>query len=155
MAVFRCLVAPCLTVSATVLGLFAVPAAAQGRETAVEAPPVGLEELLSGRSDMEGAELDRAVRAAAAFPLGSADNPVRAEGPAGQQDYLSRLRCRDGSAPAFRRRVSGGRSPFGGIVDYYAVQCDGDPIAAVVMDMYHPGHREARALPGFTIRPAD
>lgn len=130
-----------------------VPGIAWSQDAAGRNPPAGLSRLLSPQSQMDPAELEQAVRDAADHPLGSLQNPVRTEGPSGQRAYLNRLRCADGKAPTFERQGSGGRSPFGGIVDYYAVQCKGAAVASVIMDMYHRGHQEAQPVPGFTITP--
>ena len=87
-------------------------------------------------------------------PLGSEENPVRASGPPGQRAYLARLRCSDGSPPAFERGGSVGARPYGSIMDVYALRCAaGQPAqASVYMDMYHD-HVEDRPVPGFTIVP--
>ena len=91
---------------------------------------------------------------AAYHPLGSKENPVRAAGPAGQRAYLQRLRCSDGTPPAFERRGSVGAGPYGSIMDVYELRCaSGEPArAAVYMDMYHQ-RVEDRPVPGFTIVP--
>jgi hypothetical protein len=100
-------------------------------------------------------EAARIASGLAGKPLGSEGNPVRADMPAGQRAYLARLRCSDGRAPAFQRIGSMGAGPYGSIVDGYQVDCAGaSPASSVVyMDMYHPGHAEAAAVPGFTIVP--
>ena len=85
-------------------------------------------------------------------PLGSERNPVKVEMPQGERAYLDRLRCPDGSAPAYERQGSGGPAPDGDIVDFYAVTCPGAEPVTVVMDMYHRD-REDRPVPGFTIVP--
>lgn len=88
-----------------------------------------------------------------AQPLGSKQNPVRADFLAGQQDYLGRLLCRDGTAPSFRRRGSlPEHGPYDTVIDIYDVQC-GDQVAVIHMDMYHPGYAEMRPVPGFSLRP--
>ncbi|HJN60063.1 MAG TPA: tetratricopeptide repeat protein [Alphaproteobacteria bacterium] len=84
-------------------------------------------------------------------PLGASSNPVRADGPPGERQYLMRLRCPEGDAPAFGRLGSVGEGPYGRIMDVYDVQCGGDGSAEVYMDMYHQNHNEQRPLPGFTI----
>lgn len=109
-------------------------------------------------SMMGGVGPTEAARIAARIadkPLGSDDNPVRADMPPGQRAYLSRLRCGDGRAPAFNRIGSMGAGPYGSIIDAYQVDCAGaSPASSVVhMDMYHPGYSEAAAVPGFTIVP--
>ncbi|HEY0116189.1 MAG TPA: hypothetical protein VGB54_10740 [Allosphingosinicella sp.] len=95
---------------------------------------------------------DPAIAAAAAFPLGSKENPVRVGGPAGERDYLARLRCADGSAPVKGARTDQGVGAFGSVVSGYALECGGVR-TMLIMDMYHEEHRENRAPPGFTIQP--
>lgn len=128
----------------------AVPAAAQ--------PPTdddraAIERMLAGESQIQGAALDRAIAAAAAHPLGARENPVRAAGPGGQRAYLSRLRCANGAAPRFERIGNFGVGVYGNIIDGYEVTCEGSQAFQVTihMDMYHRGHVEPRAVPGFTI----
>jgi len=104
---------------------------------------------------MTPAEVQKAVTRAAAYPLGSERNPVRVNMPPGERAYLDRLRCSDGSAPAYDRAGSVGEGPFGGIMDVYVVRCSGGrpAEAQVYMDMYHADHLEDRPVPGFTIAP--
>ncbi|MFY2765093.1 hypothetical protein [Arenimonas sp. MALMAid1274] len=83
-------------------------------------------------------------------PLGTEENPVRAVGPAGQRDYLARLRCKDGLAPEFSRTGSVGLSGYGKMMDGYRVQCRGEAERIVVMDMYHCA-QESRTVPGFQL----
>ena len=85
--------------------------------------------------------------------LGSRSNPVRAQMPAGQHEYLMRLRCKNGQAPKFQRRGSIGRGPYGNMLDGYMVECQGSEPKMVVMDMYHRGYRELAPVPGFTVLP--
>lgn len=114
-----------------------------------------LERALAGESQVSGRALERRIAAAAAHPLGSDRNPVRAEMPAGQHAYLRRLRCSDGRAPAFERSGNVGIGVYGNIVDAYAVDCGAAQPgrAEVYMDMYHRGYVEDRPVPGFTIVP--
>lgn len=114
-----------------------------------------MQRLLSGGPMLEAGELAAAVAAADAQPLGSAANPVRVLMPAGQLAYLRRLRCGDGQIPAFRRVGSQGQGPFASIVDLYTVDCGAATPGKVEirMDMYHRGHVETRAVPGFTLAP--
>ena len=115
-----------------------------------------LASVMRGESRMQGAELERAVKKASAYPLGSAENPVRAHMPQGQRAYLSRLRCSDTSRPSFGRAGNLGPGVYGNIVDLYIVSCaSGEPESAeIIMDMYHTGHVEAEAVEGFGIMPA-
>ena len=109
--------------------------------------------MLAGRSAIEGKALEKKLAETAAYPLGSKENPVRAEGPAGQRAYLSRLRCADLKRPQFYRSGSAGVSPYGNIVDVYIVTCEGSEPAAneIYIDMYHRGHSEEQAVPGYGI----
>jgi hypothetical protein len=111
------------------------------------------ERMMRGESAMPGKELERAVATADEHPLGSRENPVRVSRPQGQRAYLARLRCADGKVPAFERAGNLGPGVFGNIVDLYVVECAGSEPASseVVMDMYHLGRTEDRAVPGFTI----
>lgn len=110
---------------------------------------------MAGQSQVSGEALDRRLTAADKHPLGSEKNPVRAEMPPGERAYLARLRCSDGKAPAFERIGSFGSGPYGNILDGYTVNCGNAAPGQVqvFMDMYHRGHVETRAVPGFTIVP--
>ena len=115
-----------------------------------------LEAMMQGRSPMDDAALARRIAEAEKHPLGSPENPVRAEMPQGQRAYLARLRCADGKAPRFNRVGNVGPGIYMSIVDLYDVDC-GEAAPGrvkVQMDMYHKGHVEDRAVPGFTIAPA-
>lgn len=112
-----------------------------------------LARMSAGQSLVSGEALERELAAAASSPLGSMDNPVRTQGPSGQRSYLSRLRCSDLSVPEFGRRGNVGPGRYGNIVDVYEVTCVGSEPAMsdIYMDMYHAGHVEDRAVPGFGI----
>jgi TPR repeat protein len=85
-------------------------------------------------------------------PLGARANPVRADGPPGERQYLSRLRCPEGDAPLFERAGSVGDGPYGRILDLYELRCAGAASSVSVhIDMYHPSHFEHSPLPGFNI----
>lgn len=113
-----------------------------------------LEAMLMGRAPRATLSPQQAAEVAK-HPLGSAGNPVLAEGPPGQRAYLLRLRCPEGRAPTFDRAGSAGLSPYGSIMDVYQVACDAPPMRSVYIDMYHPGHIEKQAVPGFTIVAAE
>ncbi|WP_114953611.1 hypothetical protein [Sphingosinicella terrae] len=132
--------------------LAAAPAAAQELGERTRSPESMLAELgLAPDAD----DLDEAIAAAAAHPLGTAENPVRVGGPDGERAYIARLRCADGSAPRTGQRGSAGVGAFGTIVDAYPLDCGAAAPGQVtlVMDMYHSEHREDRAPPGFTLSP--
>lgn len=136
---------PYVALLAAIAAAVAVPATATARDR--------LSDMLSGQSAIKGKKLEKAIAKAETHPLGSEENPVRVEMPQGQHAYLHQLRCADGRAPQFARQGSMGIGVFGNIIDAYDVRCEGsEPASAVVyMDMYHAGHRETRAVPGFTI----
>jgi hypothetical protein len=108
-----------------------------------------------------------AAAQAPAAPLGSRDNPVRAEGPPGEREYLTRLRCPSGTVPNFERIGSFEPGADGHILDGYEVLCDrplpepdtvpreelAPGAVEIFMDMYHDGYREMAAVPGFTVLP--
>jgi hypothetical protein len=119
-------------------------------------PPIGQRTAqpaaVPAASLIPDADQDPVIAAAAAFPLGSMQNPVRVGGPAGERAYLARLRCADGSAPRLGERSDKGEGAFGSLVAAYRLEC-GASAADLVMDMYHDEHVENRAPPGFAIQP--
>ncbi|WP_066532132.1 hypothetical protein [Erythrobacter sp. CCH5-A1] len=109
-----------------------------------------------GNPIVSGKDLEKLIEKAQAHPLGSKENPVRADMPGGQRAYLNRLRCANGQPPAFVRVGNFGRGPYERIIDGYEVTCKGSTPekAMIFIDMYHPGHKEPAAVEGFTIEPA-
>lgn len=94
----------------------------------------------------EQSELDK-------FPLGSAENPIRVNGPQGEHDYISRLVCMNGEpVSSWERLGSGDDGPYGFILDIYSVICDtnnGVVKKTLFMDMYHGDNVEIRPADGF------
>ena len=132
--------------------LAAAPAAAQELGERTRSPQSMLPALgLAPDQD----DLGEAIAAAAAYPLGSLQNPVRVGGPTGERAYIARLRCADGNAPRVGERASGGVGAFGSIVGVYPLDCGAAAPGRtqLVLDMYHEEHREDRAPPGFAILP--
>lgn len=119
------------------------------------APEDDMSDLMSFMGAVSPAESNRVAAGLASKPLGSAQNPVRANMPEGQRAYLSRLRCADGRAPTFQRMGSFGAGPYGSIIDGYEVLCTGSSPARteIFLDMYHASHVEAAPVAGFTIVP--
>lgn len=136
-------------IAAALLLTVAVPAAAQTGDER-------LSRMLQGGPMLDQPALDEAIAAAAAYPLGSRNNPVRAAMPPGEYGYLARLRCAGGRAPTAQRDGSDGVGPFDSIIDVFTVICAGSTPAEskIYLDMYHPGYIEMRAVPGFAIEPA-
>ena len=119
-----------------------------GQRTA--APQQMLQGLAAGMSEEEAA-----IAAAQSRPLGTIDNPVRVGGPEGEQAYLARLRCGDGSTPRIGQPAGMGAGAFGSLVDAYPLDCGGAAPGrfTLVMDKYHEEHREDRAPAGFSLLP--
>ena len=112
------------------------------------------EELFSGIGEGTGdAELEQAIAAAAAHPLGSLANPVRVGGPEGARAYIGRLRCSDGSTPKVGQQTDGGVGAFGTVTQLYSLDCGqaAPGKAALIVDIYHEEHRETQAPPGWSI----
>lgn len=86
-------------------------------------------------------------------PLGCRSNPVRCDGPAGEREYLDRIRGKDGRKVLYQRVGSlVVPSPSGNIVDLYLIGFENvGPVARVFMDMYFAGYVEVRPIPGFQI----
>jgi hypothetical protein len=117
-----------------------------GERTASPESHLPASDLAPGQDDLQ-----EAVAAAAAHPLGTLENPVRVGGPEGELAYLARLRCADGSSPRVGSREEAGVDTFGSIARAYSLTC-GSSGARIVSDIYHEEHVEDRAPPGFTIR---
>ena len=84
--------------------------------------------------------------------LGSWENPVKCDMPAGEIEYLERLRGPDGKPVRYLRTGNLGRGVHGNIVDRYVVQSeDGKVCKEVIMDMYYRGYRESRPVEGFSL----
>lgn len=140
-----------ISAAAAALTLAVSPAtAAQKLGARTQAPEQVLAQMGEGSWD---AELQRAIAAASAFPLGSLQNPVRVGGPDGQRNYLARLQCADGSRPSVGAKSSAGVGGFGSVVDRFELSCRAaaPAKAEVMMDMYHAEHKENRAPAGFAI----
>ena len=129
------------------LVILAAPASAQqlGARTAAPQSHLPAGDLAPGQDD-----LDQAIAAAQAHPLGSLANPIRVGGPEGERAYLYRLRCADGSVPRTGARGEGGVDAFGTVTGVYPVACAAGTVQ-IHFDMYHEEHVEDRAPPGFSI----
>ncbi len=95
-------------------------------------------------------EESAAKKVAISGPLGARTNPVRCDMPSGERAYLARLRDGNGNPVRFQRLGSFGAGPYGNVLDGYEVVA-GTNTVRVFMDMYHPGHVETNAIPGFTL----
>lgn len=113
--------------------------------------------MFSGISPLGEQKVAEIAAAAAKHPLGSKENPVRAEQPEGQRTYLARLRCADGKPPQILQRYNIGPGIYASIVDAYPLDCgSAAPGKTIVyMDMYHRGYVETRSVPGFTLARGD
>ena len=135
-----------------VLAVAAVAASAAAKPPRLESPaPRDILALVgSGNTD---AELERAIAAAGAHPLGSAENPIRVAGPEGSRSYMQRLRCADGSAPKVGMKEEGGVGGYGSVLALYPLDCGAAAPGKVDLrvDIYHEEHVETRAPAGFSL----
>jgi hypothetical protein len=130
-------------------------------QTTPPSPPIGErtatpQQLLGQASAGDVmAEIEAQAAAAAAHPLGTAENPVRVGGPEGERAYLARLRCANGRAPAVGERREAGVGAYGSVVAAYPLDCGAAAPGrvSIILDMYHEEHRESRAPAGFTVAP--
>ncbi len=130
------------------LSFFLLSACSTTQEVGLAEKECGIGELMAGISCVE-ANYNKIEKE----PLGSPGNPVRADGPGGQREYLSRLICTNGEPISeFRRAGSAGLSPYGFMSDIYLVLCDthdGVVEHTIYMDMYHRGYIENDVASGF------
>lgn len=132
-----------LALALAAAGLLAAPLAAQRLGARTEPP--------SAHQPAPGDDLDALVAAAAAHPLGSAENPVRVGGPEGEAAYVGRLRCPDGARPAVGARAEAGVGGYGSILTAVSLTCAPAAPARVHFDIYHAEHDETRAPDGFRL----
>ncbi len=113
--------------------------------------------MFAGESPLGEQKVAEIVAAAAKYPLGSKENPVRAEMPEGQRAYLASLRCADGKPPQILQRYNIGPGIYASIVDAYPLDCGAAAPGKLVvyMDMYHRGYVETHPVPGFTMATRD
>ena len=128
------------------------PVSAQKLGARTAAPEQSMAGIGEGSSD---AEYERELAAAAAFPLGSLQNPVRVSGPDGERAYLARLRCGNGAQPHIGLPRPGGSGGFGNLVDLVAADCGAAAPGRVDirLDIYHEEHQEQAPPPGFAVVP--
>jgi hypothetical protein len=128
------------------------PASAQKLGARTAPPEQSMAGIGEGSSD---AEYERALAAAASFPLGSPQNPVRVAGPDGERAYLARLRCADGSQPRIGAARPGGTDGYGNVVDIAPLDCGAAAPGRVelLLDIYHEEHQEQAPPPGFRVAP--
>jgi hypothetical protein len=126
-----------LVLLAAAAAVAAFPVSAQkpklGQRTAP--PEKSMAGIGGGSSDAEVAE---ELAAAANFPIGTLQNPVRVAGPEGERAYLARLRCTDGSIPRVGAQRPGGTDAFGNVADLAPVDCGGTAPAHadILIDIY-------------------
>jgi hypothetical protein len=130
--------------------LLAAPAVGQKLGARTATP----DQVLGGEAATDPmAEAEQIASAAAAYPLGSLENPVRVGGPEGARAYIGRLRCANDSRPVVASRSPAGIGPYGTITERYMLDCgDFAPGRAPVhFDFYHEEHVERRAVGHFGI----
>lgn len=141
---------PVLFPAAALLALAASAAAAEKPGDRTVSPGQMLGQMAPVDPRAENAAI---AAAAAVHPLGSAQNPVRVAGPAGARDYLTRLRCSDGSRPVQGPHGPGAVGAYGSLTEAYPLDCGAAAPGRVVLalDLYHEEDAESRAPAGFTL----
>jgi hypothetical protein len=141
---------PLLIIALTTLASPAGAADKLGKRTA---PP---EQAMSGIGEgSSDAALAQAIAAAAAFPLGTLQNPVRVGGPEGERAYVAKLRCADGKRPQIGPTRPGGVGAYGSVADVVPLDCAAAAPGRVdlVVDPYFEEQPETRPPAGFTFGP--
>ena len=132
----------------------AVSASAQkpklGQRTAP--PETSMAGIGGGSSD---AEVAQELATAAAFPVGTLQNPIRVAGPEGERAYLARLRCADGAMPRVGAQRPGGTDAFGNVTELAPADCGGaaPAHADILIDIYQEEHVLEAAPAGFQLAP--
>ena len=130
--------------------LLVAPAAAQKIGARIASP----DQVLGQEAASDPmAEAEQIAAAAAAYPLGTEQNPLRVGGPEGARAYIARLRCADGSRPRIGPRSTGGVGAYGTLTERYPLDCGAAAPGRVILafDFYHEEHVETRPAPGFVL----
>ena len=116
-----------------------------------EQSPVPRDMLSAVGAGNTDAEMEQAIAAANAHPLGTAANPIRVGGPEGAQAYLATLRCADGKSPRIGAARQGGVGAFGSVLQLYPLDCGSAAPGRIELnvDLYQEEHKETRAAAGF------
>jgi hypothetical protein len=133
--------------------MLAIATTAQAMKPPREESPASKEALQAFGTGNSDDTLAAAIAAASAHPLGTLENPVRAEGPQGVYAYLSRLRCADGSQISLGAKSPGGVDAFGSVTEVHSVRCGSGAPTDLVFDIYQAENIEKRPPPGFTLEP--
>jgi hypothetical protein len=130
--------------------LAATPVSAQKLGQRTAPPEQSMAGIGGGSSE---AEVARELAAAAAFPAGSLQNPIRVAGPDGERNWLARLRCADGSIPRIGAQRPGGTGAFGNVVDLAPVDCGtaAPGRADIFIDVYQEDYVQEAAPAGFRL----
>ena len=84
--------------------------------------------------------------------LGSKTNPVKCNGPSGEEEYLVSLRTEAGNEPVSFERLGNFEDPNSDKpLDGYKVTF-GDSEMVIYFNMYHPDYVESRAIKGFKVK---
>jgi len=118
-----------------------------------EESPASQEALRAFGAGSSDDALAAAIAAADAHPLGTLENPIRAEGPEGAYAYLKRLRCGDGSPVSLGVKATGGVDAFGSVTEVHPARCGRAPPISLVFDIYQAENIEGRPPSGFTLAP--
>ena len=87
--------------------------------------------------------------------LGSKSNPVKCDKASGEEEYLKRLRDKNGNPVIYKRIGHSGPTPASHYLDKYEIKSkDGKHRIEIYMDMYYQGRQETKAVKGFTMAPS-
>jgi len=133
--------------------MFSISLPAQATKPPREESPASKEALNAFGSGNSDEEMAAAIAAANAHPLGTLDNPIRAEGPEGSYAYLARLRCADGSPIALGTKTTGAVDVFGSVTEVHPVSCGKGAPTNLFFDIYQAENIEKRPPAGFIFAP--
>lgn len=135
------------------LTLAVLAAAAAPQQPPREQSPVPRDMLAAVGAGNTDEEIEQAIAAASAHPLGTPANPIRVGGPEGAQAYLAALRCSNGQSPRIGAARQGGVGAFGSLLQLYPIDCGTAAPGRIELnvDLYQEEHKETRPPAGFTI----
>lgn len=91
------------------------------------------------------------IQAIQRHALGSKGNPVRVNGPKGENQYFERLACPSGESVEYERLGSAGTGPYGFILDQFKIVCENGLEKDIYVDMYHVENLETKAVEPFIV----
>ena len=132
----------------------ALAAAALQQRPPRQESPVPREMIAPAGAGNTDEEIQQAIAAANAHPLGTPANPIRVGGPEGAHAYFASLRCSDGKSPRIGTARQSEVGAFGSLLQLYPIDCGNAAPGRVELnvDLYQEEHAETRPPAGFTIQ---